>query len=77
MKYYKLIRPDLVTLKDCENEIEAEWYNLLLFASDDVIKSLKEFIQKPETTELMQKRYCNEERPIDKKTSLEPKEIDV
>lgn len=42
MKYVKHIRPDLKTLDDWKNEVRTEWFNLLLFAFDDVIKSLKE-----------------------------------
>ncbi len=77
-KYYRTERPDWQTIKDVENELEDEWYNSILFASDDVIKSLKEFILKPEdyrnyakTAFAMRKDLWN------KKTSLEPKEIDV
>ena len=47
-RYYKLKRPDWQTINDVENELEDEWYNSILFASDDVIKSLKEFILKPD-----------------------------
>ncbi len=77
-RYYKLKRPDWQTINDVENELEDEWYNSILFASDDVIKSLKEFILKPDdyrnyakTAFAMRKDLWN------KKTSLEPKEIDV
>src|SRR3989304_8024816 len=44
LKYVKHIRPDLVTIEDWKNEVRAEWFNLLLFASDDVVKALKQFI---------------------------------
>jgi hypothetical protein len=40
-------RPDLTSTDEVRNEVETEWYNCLLFASDNVIKSLKEFIKEP------------------------------
>ena len=43
LKYMKLQRPDLKNMADVKNEVETEWYNFLLFASDDVIRALKEF----------------------------------
>ena len=40
-------RPDLKSLPDVEKEIETEFLNGILFASDDVIRALAEFIQNP------------------------------
>ena len=31
MKYFKHLRPDLVTLEDWKNEVRAEWFNLFTF----------------------------------------------
>lgn len=35
-------------IEDLRRELEMEWYNSWLFASDDVIRNLKEFIFKPD-----------------------------
>ena len=43
----RAIRPDLQTLDDVEKEIETEFLHSVLFASDDVIRALAEFIQNP------------------------------
>lgn len=47
MKYVKEHRPDLKNVEDWKKEIQQEWFNSLLFASDDVIRTLKEFVLKP------------------------------
>lgn len=39
-------RPDLNS-EDLKKELEMEWYNAWLFASDEVIRVLKQFILKP------------------------------
>ena len=77
MKYVKHLRPDLVTLEDWKNEVRAEWFNLLLFASDDVIKSLKEFIQKPENATYAKTVIAMRKDLWNKKTSLRPEEINL
>jgi len=41
------IRPDLKNVDDVEREIESELLHGFLFASDDVIKSISEFIRTP------------------------------
>lgn len=41
------LRPDLQTIVDIEKELETELLNGFLFASDDVIKSMAEFIRTP------------------------------
>lgn len=47
LPHVEKIRPDLKNLKDVEKEIETELLNGVLFASDDVIKTMSEFVQKP------------------------------
>lgn len=46
-KYVQPPRPELKDANDWKNEVRAEWFNSLLFASDDVIKALKEFVLNP------------------------------
>jgi len=41
------IRPDLSTLEDVRQELKTELLNALLFANDDVIRCLSEFIREP------------------------------
>ncbi len=76
-KYVKHLRPDLKNLEDWKNEIRTEWFNLLLFASDDVIRSLKEFIQKPNNSTYAKTVIAMRRDLWGKKTSLTPQEIDL
>ena len=46
-KYVYLHRPDLKSMEDLKNEIETEWYNSFMFASDEVIRTMKAFIKTP------------------------------
>lgn len=47
------IRPDLKNLEDIKDEIKIEFVNSLLFASDDVIKSLQIFLKDTSEKNLM------------------------
>jgi hypothetical protein len=40
-------RPDLKSLGDVLTELQTEWHNMILFASDDVLKAMHSFIQSP------------------------------
>ena len=77
LKYMQLHRPDLKDMTDVKNEVETEWYNSLLFASDDVIKSLKEFILKPNNTTYAKTVIAMRKDLWNKKTSLRPEEINL
>ncbi len=74
LKYMQRQRPDLKNMADVKNEVETEWYNSLLFASDDVIKSLKEFIKKPESSTYAKTVFAMRKDCWNKKTKLEPEE---
>lgn len=76
-KYVKHIRPDLQNLDDWKNEVRAEWFNLLLFASDDVIKTLKEFIQTPNNATYAKTVIAMRKDLWSKKTTLTPEEINL
>lgn len=43
------IRPDINTEEQMDKEIEVELLNAILFASDNVLKEIKDFIAKPST----------------------------
>ena len=43
----RIQRPDLKRQQDVLDELKAEWYNMLLFASIETQKSLHSFIQNP------------------------------
>lgn len=38
-------RPNITSKKELLNELEAEWVNMSLYASDNVIKMMKEFLK--------------------------------
>lgn len=44
---FRIQRPDLQNQKDVLDELKAEWYNMLLFASEPTQKALHTFIQDP------------------------------
>jgi hypothetical protein len=74
LKYMQHQRPDLESIEDVKNEVETEWYNSLLFASDDVIKSLKEFIQKPNNVSYAKTVFAMRKDCWNKKTNLKAEE---
>jgi hypothetical protein len=43
----KKIRPDINNFDDLRRELQTEWVNSWIFAGDDTILSLKEFLDKP------------------------------
>ena len=47
LKHTKEFRPDLKDVGDFKKEIELEFLNSLLYANDDVIKALGDFINNP------------------------------
>ncbi|NWG10867.1 hypothetical protein HXY33_03835 [Candidatus Bathyarchaeota archaeon] len=75
LKYMQLRRPDLKNMEDVKNEVETELYNCLLFASDDVIKSLKEFILKPNNVTYVKTVFAMRKDCWNKKTNLKAEEI--
>jgi hypothetical protein len=74
LKYMQPHRPDLKNMEDVKNEVETELYNCLLFASDDVIKSLKDFILKPNKTTYAKTVFAMRKDCWNKKTNLNPEE---
>ncbi len=44
----RINRPNLKTQKDVLEDLKAEWFNMLLFASDETQESLHSFIQSPD-----------------------------
>lgn len=77
LKYMKVQRSDLKNMEDVKNEVETGWYNFLLFASDDVIRELKEFIQKPNDLTYAKTVIAMRKDLWNKKTSLKPEEINL
>jgi len=77
IKYMKLQRPDLKSIADVKNEVETGWYNFLLFASDDVIRALKEFVQKPDNLTYAKTVIAMRKDLWNKKTSLKAEEINL
>lgn len=75
MKFAK--RPDLKTMDDWKKELHAEWVNALLFGSDDVIKTLKDFLLNPNKTTYAKTVIAIRKDLWNKKTSLKPEEINL
>ena len=60
--------------KEIRKELEMEWYNSWLFASDEVVKTLKEFILKPNYTNYGKTVLAMRKDLWNKKTSLRAEE---
>jgi len=48
----RINRPDLTNQKSVLDELRAEWYNMMLFASGKTPKSLRTFIENPDKNNL-------------------------
>jgi hypothetical protein len=66
----RAIRPDLQTLADVEKEIETEFLHSVLFASDDVIRALAEFIKNPKHASYVKVAIAMRKDLWGKKTSI-------
>ena len=77
IKHVLTPKPDLKNIEDWKNEVRVEWFNLLLFASDDVIKALKEFILKPDNISYARTVLAMRKDLWNKKTSLKAEEINL
>jgi hypothetical protein len=51
-KTLQIHRPDLENLQAVLEELKAEWFNMLLFASQKTLETLKNFVQTPNKTSL-------------------------
>jgi hypothetical protein len=51
-KILRIHRPDLEGLQAVLDELKAEWFNMLLFASQQTLETLKSFIQTPDKASL-------------------------
>jgi hypothetical protein len=49
---FRINRRDLVDKRSVLDELTAEWYNMMLFASEETLKSLRSFIQNPDKINL-------------------------
>lgn len=49
---FRIQRPDLKNQEDVLDELKAEWYNMLLFASEQTQKDLHSFILEPSLSNL-------------------------
>ena len=50
--HFRINRPDLTSRELVVEELQAEWYNMTLFASSATLKALRSFIAKPTTEAL-------------------------
>src|SRR5260370_40126232 len=48
----RINRPDLTNQKSVLDELTAEWYNMMLFASEETLRSLRTFIENPDKNNL-------------------------
>ena len=73
----RTIRPDLKNINDLDEEIEAEFLNGLLFASDDVIKSMAKFIRNPNHDSYAKTALAMRKDLWGGKTTIEEQILDV
>ena len=48
----RINRPDLKNQKSVLDELTAEWYNMMLFPSEETLRSLRTFIENPDKNNL-------------------------
>ncbi|OGP44178.1 MAG: hypothetical protein A2235_09040 [Deltaproteobacteria bacterium RIFOXYA2_FULL_42_10] len=48
----RINRPDLQNKQSVLDELKAEWYNMMLFASAETLESLQSFIKNPDKSNL-------------------------
>jgi hypothetical protein len=48
----RINRPDLIDKQSVLDDLTAEWYNMMLFASEETLRSLRSFIQNPDKNNL-------------------------
>ncbi|MFZ1935757.1 MAG: hypothetical protein WBL72_21540 [Thermoguttaceae bacterium] len=71
------IRPDLRDLTDVEKEIEMELLNGVLYASDNVIQSMGEFVRKPDYPSYIRTAIAMRKDLWGKRTSLDESILDT
>lgn len=70
-------RPDLQDLDDLDTEIRTELFNAVLFASDDVVSSMADFIRKPEYGSYVSTAAAMRRDLWSKKTSIDETALKV
>jgi len=73
----RAIRPDLKNVADVEKEIETELLNGILFASDDVIRTLAKFVQNPNHSSYVKVAIAMRKDLWGKKTSIDENVIEL
>ena len=63
-------RPDLQSFDDLDAEIRTELFNTVLFASDEVVSAMAEFIRKPDYSSYINTAAAMRRDLWDKKTSI-------
>jgi len=71
------IRPDLKNIGDVEKEIEMELLNGFLFASDDVLKSMADFIRGPNHTTYVKTAVSMRRDLWGRKTSVDEQVVTI
>jgi hypothetical protein len=49
---FRINRPDLIDKQSVLDELTAEWYNVMLFASEETLMCLRSYIQNPDKNNL-------------------------
>jgi hypothetical protein len=70
-------RPDLQDLDDLDTEIRTELFNAVLFASDEVVSSMAQFIRKPEYSSYVNTAAAMRRDLWNKKTSIDATALKV
>lgn len=77
LRHVKELRPDLRDPSDVENEIEVELLNSVLFARDDVIKSMSEFARTPNYSSYVKVAASMRRDLWGKKTSIDEQTLGI
>jgi len=63
-------RPDLTDIEDLKEEVKTEMLNSVLFANDEVIKAMAEFIQTPNHSSYIKTASAMRKDLLNKKTKI-------
>lgn len=73
----QMFRPDLRTVEDFKEEVKTEMLHSVLFASDEVIKSMVEFIRNPNHASYIKTVVSMRKDLWDKKTSIDEQILNI
>ncbi|MFY7666891.1 hypothetical protein [Flavobacterium sp.] len=70
-------KPEITSKEELIDEIKLEWFNMTLYASDLVIKTMKKFIENPNEEALNKLVFVMRKSLYNVKTTLSPEDLSL